>query len=176
MALCNEISEKVVQHAVHCIETHGQHVEYLRLLQTLVRAENTYVRKCQDLVMSELTNAGEDVLVFYNEKAAFAKLVEMMRNERERQQPHSQLQYHRQLVRLLSYCTEGKNVYTEIKCHSLLPLDDIVRIVTHPDCLPEVLFDTLLYSTNSILCISASVLKRAEFTVVYNIIYWPVLA
>jgi hypothetical protein len=29
-------------------------------------------------------------------------------------------------------------VYTEIKCHSLLPLDDIVRVVTHPDCLPEV--------------------------------------
>ena len=54
VALCNEISEKVVQHAVHCIETHGQHVEYLRLLQTLVRAENTYVRKCQDLVMSEV--------------------------------------------------------------------------------------------------------------------------
>ena len=87
---------------------------------------------------SQLTNAGEDVLVFYNEKAAFAKLVENMRNERERQQPNSQLQYHRQLVRLLSYCIEGKNVYTEIKCHSLLPLDDIVRIVTHPDCLPEV--------------------------------------
>lgn len=35
-------------------------------------------------------------------------------------------------------CTEGKNVYTEIKCNSLLPLDDIVRVVTHEDCIPEV--------------------------------------
>ena len=25
----------------------------------------------------------------------------------------------------------GKNVYTEIKCHSLLPLDDIVTMVCH---------------------------------------------
>lgn len=32
----------------------------------------------------------------------------------------------------------GKNVYTEIKCHSLLPLDDIVAMITHPDCIPEV--------------------------------------
>jgi len=32
----------------------------------------------------------------------------------------------------------GKNVYTEIKCHSLLPLDDIVAMVSHPDCIPEV--------------------------------------
>lgn len=38
---------------------------------------------------------------------------------------------------LLAVCTEGKNVYTEIKCHSLLPLDDIVQVVTHPDCTPE---------------------------------------
>lgn len=32
----------------------------------------------------------------------------------------------------------GKNVYTEIKCHSLLPLDDIVSMVCHPDCISEV--------------------------------------
>lgn len=41
-------------------------------------------------------------------------------------------------MELLAVCTEGKNVYTEIKCNSLLPLDDIVRVVTHEDCIPEV--------------------------------------
>lgn len=46
--------------------------------------------------------------------------------------------YHIELVKLLAYCTMGKNVYTEIKCHSLLPLDDIVAMVSHPDCIPEV--------------------------------------
>lgn len=29
----------------------------------------------------------------------------------------------------MACCTMGKNVYTEIKCHSLLPLDDIVKMV-----------------------------------------------
>lgn len=43
-----------------------------------------------------------------------------------------------ELVKLLACCTMGKNVYTEIKCHSLLPLDDIVAMVSHPDCIPEV--------------------------------------
>lgn len=46
--------------------------------------------------------------------------------------------YHIELVKLLAYCTMGKNVYTEIKCHSLLPLDDIVAMVSHPDCISEV--------------------------------------
>ena len=43
-----------------------------------------------------------------------------------------------ELVRLLACCTMGKNVYTEIKCHSLLPLDDIVNMVCHRDTIPEV--------------------------------------
>lgn len=29
-------------------------------------------------------------------------------------------------------------MYTEIKCHSLLSLDDIINVVTHEDCIPEV--------------------------------------
>lgn len=53
--LCNEISERVVQHFVHCIETHGRHVEYLRFLQTIVKADGKYVKKCQDMVMTEVS-------------------------------------------------------------------------------------------------------------------------
>lgn len=29
--LCNEVCEKVIQHFVHCIETHGRHVQYLQV-------------------------------------------------------------------------------------------------------------------------------------------------
>lgn len=171
-------------------------------------------------------NAGEDVLVFYNDnKASFQQFVEMMKNERDRQyqediqllvagdirkttdavtqnQQHHLIsqstvdtinsedslqheesvkatgldyrdnnghgalrfvnyykiiylvlnniimfsyRYHIELVKLLAYCTMGKNVYTEIKCHSLLPLDDIVAMVSHPDCISEACF--LIYSS-----------------------------
>lgn len=62
----------------------------------------------------------------------------MMRSERHSMDEGSPLRYHVELVKLLACCTMGKNVYTEIKCHSLLPLDDIVAMVTHPDCIPEV--------------------------------------
>ncbi|XP_010132501.1 PREDICTED: inositol 1,4,5-trisphosphate receptor type 2-like, partial [Buceros rhinoceros silvestris] len=136
--LCNEISERVVQHFVHCIETHGRHVEYLRFLQTIVKADGKYVKKCQDMVMTELINGGEDVLIFYNDRASFPVLLQMMSSERDRADESGSLAYHITLVELLAACTEGKNVYTEIKCNSLLPLDDIVRVVTHDDCIPEV--------------------------------------
>uniref|UniRef100_A0AAR2LSP9 Inositol 1,4,5-trisphosphate receptor n=1 Tax=Pygocentrus nattereri TaxID=42514 RepID=A0AAR2LSP9_PYGNA len=136
--LCSEINDRVVQHFVHCIETHGRSVHYLKFLQTIVKAENKFIKKCQDIVMAELVTAGEDVLVFYNDRASFQTLVQMMRLERERLDENSALRYHIHLVELLALCTEGKNVYTEIKCNSLLPLDDIVRVVTHEDCIPEV--------------------------------------
>lgn len=52
--LCNEVNEKVIQHFIHCIETHGRHVQYLKFFQTIVKAENQFIRKCQDMVMQEV--------------------------------------------------------------------------------------------------------------------------
>uniref|UniRef100_A0A673WBI2 Inositol 1,4,5-trisphosphate receptor n=1 Tax=Salmo trutta TaxID=8032 RepID=A0A673WBI2_SALTR len=136
--LCNDISDRVVHHFVHCIETHGRHVQYLKFLQTIVKADGKYVKKCQDKVMTELVNGGEDVLVFYNDRSSFPLLFQMMCCERERGDEGGALAYHNTLVELLAACTEGKNVYTELKCNSLLPLDDIVKVVTHDDCIAEV--------------------------------------
>uniref|UniRef100_A0A3Q2GCX6 Inositol 1,4,5-trisphosphate receptor n=1 Tax=Cyprinodon variegatus TaxID=28743 RepID=A0A3Q2GCX6_CYPVA len=136
--LCNDISDRVVHHFVHCIETHGRHVQYLRFLQTIVKCEGKYMKKCQDKVMTELVNAGEDVLVFYNDRSSFAVLLQMMASESERTDENGALAYHNTLVDLLAACTEGKNVYTELKCNSLLPLDDIVKVVTDVNCIPEV--------------------------------------
>ena len=56
--LCGELSDKVVQHFVHCIETHGRHVEYVHFLQTIVKAEGQFIRKCQDMVMQEVVEHG----------------------------------------------------------------------------------------------------------------------
>ncbi|XP_078276818.1 inositol 1,4,5-trisphosphate-gated calcium channel ITPR3 [Rhinoraja longicauda] len=136
--LCSEISETVLQHFVHCSATHGRHVKYLEFLHTIIIAEGKYVKKCQDMVMTELTNAGDDVVVFYNDKASFATMLEMMNVARDGVEENSPLAYHISLVELLAACAEGKNVYTEIKCTSMLPLEDIVRVVTHEDCITEV--------------------------------------
>ncbi|XP_031422658.1 inositol 1,4,5-trisphosphate receptor type 3 isoform X2 [Clupea harengus] len=136
--LCTEISEHVLQHFIHCLATHGRHVQYLNFLHTIIKAEGKYVKKCQDMIMTELTNAGEDVVVFYNDKASFATMLELMVESREGIQDNSPLRYHISLVELLAACAEGKNVYTEIKCTSLLPLEDVVRVVTHDDCITEV--------------------------------------
>ncbi|CAG9557706.1 unnamed protein product [Danaus chrysippus] len=84
-----------------------------------------------------MLNAGEDVLVFYNDKVLFNYFIKMMREYKQTGEMPEALTYHIDLIKLLTCCTLGKNVYTEIKCHSLLPLDDIVAMITHPDCIPE---------------------------------------
>ncbi len=81
--------------------------------------------------------SSDEVLMFY-EKGNLPDLVERMQSEHERLDSNSLLNYHIQLVHLLAMCTEGKNASTEIKCHSLIGLDDIVLIVTQSDCIPEV--------------------------------------
>uniref|UniRef100_A0A3B4XD90 Inositol 1,4,5-trisphosphate receptor n=1 Tax=Seriola lalandi dorsalis TaxID=1841481 RepID=A0A3B4XD90_SERLL len=136
--LCTEISESVLQHFIHCLATHGRHVQYLNFLHTIIKAEGKYVKKCQDMIMTELTNSGEDVVVFYNDKTSFNVMLELMAESREGVGENSPLRYHISLVELLAACAEGKNVYTEIKCTSLLPLEDVVRVVTHEDCITEV--------------------------------------
>ena len=54
-SLCNEITERVVQHFIRSIETHSRHMLYLKFLQTIVKSEGTHIRKCQDMVMSEVS-------------------------------------------------------------------------------------------------------------------------
>lgn len=78
------------------------------------------------------------MVVLYNDKTSFATMVDLMVQSREGVQEDSPLRYHISLVELLAACAEGKNVYTEIKCTSLLPLEDMVRVITHEDCITEV--------------------------------------
>lgn len=52
--LCTEISENVLQHFMKCLATHGRHVQYLNFLHTIIKAEGKYVKKCQDMIMTEV--------------------------------------------------------------------------------------------------------------------------
>lgn len=52
--LCSEVSEPVLQHFVHLLATHGRHVQYLDFLHTVIKAEGKYVKKCQDMIMTEV--------------------------------------------------------------------------------------------------------------------------
>lgn len=52
--LCSEINETVPQHFIHCVATHGRHVQYLDFLHTIIKAEGKYVKKCQDMIMTEV--------------------------------------------------------------------------------------------------------------------------
>lgn len=58
--LCSDINEAVLQHFVHLLATHGRHVQYLDFLHTVIKAEGKYVKKCQDMVMTEVRGAARD--------------------------------------------------------------------------------------------------------------------
>lgn len=79
------------------------------------------------------------MLVFYNDKASFNQFITMMQQKAAGTlADDGPLKYHVELVKLLACCTMGKNVYTEIKCNSLLTLEDIIAMISHVDCSPEI--------------------------------------
>uniref|UniRef100_A0A8C5BDS4 Inositol 1,4,5-trisphosphate receptor n=1 Tax=Gadus morhua TaxID=8049 RepID=A0A8C5BDS4_GADMO len=130
--LCSEISEGVLGHFIHCLATHGRHVQYLNFLHTIIKAEGKYVKKCQDMIMTEVR-----LVCANNCVPTLLGLLPCCWGSSPAARAPPPL-YHISLVELLAACAEGKNVYTEIKCTSLLPLEDVVRVVTHDDCITEV--------------------------------------
>ncbi|XP_075250121.1 inositol 1,4,5-trisphosphate receptor-like isoform X7 [Convolutriloba macropyga] len=84
--LCENVEDRIIQHFVHCIESHGRYVQYLKLLLTFVHSDGRSLRKVQQSVMVELhstyqrhlSNVGEEVLLFYPDKTAFEELVKLM--------------------------------------------------------------------------------------------------
>lgn len=78
------------------------------------------------------------MVVFCNDKASLAHLLDMMKAARDGAWRTTAPSCPCLLVDLLAACAEEQNVYTEIKCTSLLPLEDVVSVVTHEDCITEV--------------------------------------
>lgn len=52
--LCQKVTDSVVQHFVHAIQKE-RHVKFLYFLQTVVKAEETHLRRIQDMVMQEVS-------------------------------------------------------------------------------------------------------------------------
>ena len=85
----------------------------------------------------QLFDTGVEVLLLYGDRN-METLVSLMSEPNCTQNEAGDLAYHIELIRLLGTCTEGKNDTTEIKCHCLLPLYDVIRVITHKNCIPEV--------------------------------------
>ncbi len=53
--LCENVEDRIIQHIVHCIESHGRYVQYLKLLLTFVHSDGRSLRKVQQSVMVEVS-------------------------------------------------------------------------------------------------------------------------
>ncbi len=143
--LCNEISERLIQNFVHALEHQndgGSKVSYLKFLQTIAICDGHEIKKCQDIIMTEMMNS--DIMNFTSDKTHIDDLILMMQKSHSslHEDPHSeannQINFQINLIQLLSNCTAGKNTFTEIKCHSILTLEDIEKVVLNKNCLIEV--------------------------------------
>ncbi|CAG9538689.1 unnamed protein product [Cercopithifilaria johnstoni] len=137
--LCQNVSEELVAHIVSMIEHKTRSAVYIEFLQTVVMVQEKEIKSAQERVAQEICSSSDDVRVYYADSASFEQLKQLMQNTgpEELNSDHP-LRYHIDLVRLLAFCTRGRNSMTELKCASQLSMDHIVRVVTSPYCLIEV--------------------------------------
>ncbi|KAI3385554.1 hypothetical protein SNEBB_008534 [Seison nebaliae] len=139
--LCSDIKASYIHTVVTCIETEGQKVEYLEFLKTIVRTELKVIKSTQDRVVLELLSSGGGMFHIFNSRNRSESVIRLINEtttcaktemeKREIVKAKDILDFHLQLVLLLAYCAEGRNAQTEIRCHGLMPLDDVITILCY---------------------------------------------
>ncbi|VDK72063.1 unnamed protein product [Litomosoides sigmodontis] len=137
--LCQNVSEELVAHIVNMIEHKTRSAVYLEFLQTVVMVEKKEIKSAQERVAQEICSSSDDVRMYYADSASFEQLKQLMQNTgSEELNTDHPLRYHIDLIRLLAFCTCGRNSITELKCASQLSMDHIMRVLTSPYCLIQV--------------------------------------
>ncbi|CAF0775305.1 unnamed protein product [Brachionus calyciflorus] len=137
--LCNGIDDHLVQNFIHGIENQNldeSKIPYLEFLQTICVVDEQEIKKNQDLIISELMNS--ELMHFTNDNMGIDDLCFWMKTQNEKSELHPFILLHINLVKVLINCTYGKNTFSEIKCHSILPLEDVHRVLTSERCLIQV--------------------------------------
>ncbi|KRX66923.1 Inositol 1,4,5-trisphosphate receptor itr-1, partial [Trichinella sp. T9] len=135
--LCANVSDQLIQHVVHLIESKGRNAIFLQFLQTLIPEERT-ISLTQEKISQVISTSSEDVCLFYTDSAGFEAMMSLMKQSVDLSDLCNPLRYHIELVRLLALCTVGKNVTTELQCASHIPLEHIVRVITDEQCFYEI--------------------------------------
>lgn len=145
--LCNELNERLIQNFVHALEHQNvdeSKVPYLEFLQTISIIDGHEIKKCQDMIIAEIINS--DIMHFSSDKTHIDELCILMQKQHPKSREdlnqeasiNQHLLFHVNLIKVLISCTVGKNTFTEIKCHTVLSLEDIEKVVTNKYCMINV--------------------------------------
>lgn len=151
LVLCNEVTERLVQNYVHGLESQNldeSKIAYLEFLQTICVAGEHPIKKNQDMIIDELMNS--ELVNYGTDRLNLEELVAYMQRYHENGGDVSGsstfgdaesvgkdpfVMFNVNLVKVLTNCTYGKNTFTEIKCNTLISLEDIEKVITSKHCL-----------------------------------------
>ncbi|XP_062618413.1 inositol 1,4,5-trisphosphate receptor type 1-like [Saccostrea cucullata] len=127
---CLKVSSKQIQKIVLlCSHHQNEAPEFLELLSVLVKVEglDMTIKRNQALVMK---------YIMQNYRKA-AYVLDQPRDQREiiltNQGERGDLIYYIDLVDLLATCAEGENKFIESLCQTILPVQDILWVINHPN-------------------------------------------
>ncbi len=119
--LSARVPKSALDAVVAAIDTKGRQLSYIRFFRALLQVSGQTFKGVQNLVMDCLQSASEKVLMLCADETLFKQqLVPLLADPTRLRDAFvaegNDLSYHLELIDVLTLCTEGRNVYTEIKC------------------------------------------------------------
>lgn len=140
--LSRHVTKQTIDSYVLAMSTNGtRKISHLNVFRALIKPNGQIQSHAQTMIMDALLSLPDDFLQLYADGNGFKRLVRLMGaaapEDVDTSNPYStsELAFHIELVRLLSICTEGFNVNTEIRCQSLLPLEELSKVCAGCACL-----------------------------------------
>ena len=148
MILCNELNERLVQNCIQALENNYQikdesKIAYLEFFQTVCLVDEHELKKNQDIIINELINSDiihssinrtqlEDILVFLSQQKEYYHYNFLLSSSNI--DMILLIKFNLHLVKVLICCTIGKNSFSEIKCQTILSLEEVVNVITFKNC------------------------------------------
>ncbi|KAF0991205.1 hypothetical protein HZS_6306, partial [Henneguya salminicola] len=170
MELCNKVPKATISKVASGLNK--QSTSCAKLLKGFTMAGSHIVRKMQDLVMTEIIQIAEELLTEYTKNVGLINYIYELikRSQSGDQQSINDLNFHAELIELLSNCAIGKNVYTEIKCQNLIPFSECSSIVIDQGVSQEIKNAYLLFVIHAYVDTEVEIKEICNTGIIWNML------
>ena len=127
--LLMNLDEKLIHKYIDKVGELGKLSWHLNFLRVLTRVGSTNIQRNQDIIAIYLSTERKDIIVLFNDESGIEERKQRIENK-EYKISGSLLNYHINLLYLLSDCTLGTVKEAEVKIQSILSFDDCIALLS----------------------------------------------
>jgi hypothetical protein len=94
IAIVSSVDEKIIQKYIQLISEKNMSARYLDFLKTLLVADDTPIKRNQNLILKEITEKSKDILLLFNDDDGLQQRNELIKKKDHLKNADGKLNYH----------------------------------------------------------------------------------